>query len=266
MEARVRYLAIVSEQPEELVRYYRGFYGLRELGRSPEGDVSLTDGFYNLTILRRRAELGADADRPGLRHIGIQVDDLREVEGRLEDHAPAADIRPEPGGLHHGQYRLVAPDGLPVSLSTSGFGTPDDRRGLPAIHHVAVKTADPEALLGFYGGVFGFREVSSSLQRRKMGWESRFAGDGSTSLALLPLGQQEEAPGNITRTGVNHFGFVVADMEDMLRRLPAGQTDRRPATRLQAEYRTFDPDHNGIDISQTAGFEVDVDRWARAEG
>jgi catechol 2,3-dioxygenase-like lactoylglutathione lyase family enzyme len=261
MQAHIRYVALVSDQPEAVAGYYQTFYGLRELGRSGTGDISLTDGFYNLTILRPHA----GEDRVGLHHIGIAVDDLAEVEGRLEDALPSFELLPEPDEVHHGEVRFVDPSGLPVSLSTHAFHTPGDRQGLPALHHVAVKTSDPDAMLDFYKGVFGFREVSSSLLRRQQNWKSRFAGDGSTCLALLPLGENETATGNISKPGVNHLGFVVEDMEGTVAKLPAsGETARRPATRIQAEFRTFDPDHNGIDISQAMGFEVDFEQWARA--
>ncbi|MFI5268661.1 MAG: VOC family protein, partial [Chloroflexota bacterium] len=150
MQAHVRYLALISEQPEILASYYTTHFGLRELGHSETGDVSLTDGFFNLTVLKRRPGLGEADDRVGLHHIGIAIDNIREIEGRLEDVAPATDIVAENGDLHHGQYRLVDPSGLAVSLSTNGFGTADDRQGHPAIHHAAIKVADTEEVLGFY--------------------------------------------------------------------------------------------------------------------
>jgi len=262
VEAHVRYLALMSDQPEGLANYYTTYFGLRDLGRSEAGDISLTDGFYNLTIFHRRLELGETDDRVGLHHLGIAIDDIREIEGRLEDAAPGADIQSEIGDVQHGQYRLTDPSGLVVSLSTTGFATPDDRQARPALHHVAMKVADTDGMLDFYRQVFGFREVSGSLQRREQNWASRFAGDGSTCLAILPLGQQEAAQGNISKPGINHFGFVVDDMQGLVDRLP-GETSRRPATRIQAEFRTFDPDHNGIDISQQQGFEVDFQVWAR---
>ncbi len=260
MQAHLRYLALVSDRPAAVAAYYKTYYGLRELGQSATGDVSLTDGFYNLTVFKAQP-----GDKIGLHHIGLAIDDIHELEARLEDVMPSAELTAENGDVQHGEYRLVDPSGLPVSVSTQGFHTPDDRHGLPAIHHIAIKVGDTDAMLDFYQAVFGFREVSSSLMRRQQGWKSRFAGDGSTCFAILPLGENETAVGNISKPGLNHIGFVVEDMQALLERLPAsGETARRPATRVQAEFRTFDPDHNGIDISQQAGFEVDFEKWARA--
>ena len=48
---------------------------MRELGRSDAGDVALTDGFYNISILKRR-----DSDEElGINHFGITIEDIRVV-------------------------------------------------------------------------------------------------------------------------------------------------------------------------------------------
>ena len=42
--ATLRYVAYLSEDPEKLVDFYHRFLGTEELGRSPDGDVTITDG------------------------------------------------------------------------------------------------------------------------------------------------------------------------------------------------------------------------------
>ena len=37
--AVIRYIAFVSDKPEELANFYQRFLGPREFGRSPEGEV-----------------------------------------------------------------------------------------------------------------------------------------------------------------------------------------------------------------------------------
>jgi|SRR5579884_73987 catechol 2,3-dioxygenase-like lactoylglutathione lyase family enzyme len=265
MKAHISYIAMVSDRPERLAEYYSTYFGLRQLGRSEAGDVSLTDGFYNLTILKRRAELGEDAAESGLHHFGVAIDDIREIEGRLEEFAPNADIRGENGDLHHGEYRLIDPNGLPVSLSTKHFHTAAQPQGFPEIHHVAIKVPNGDDILNFYSNVFGIQEGSASLRSRQQGRPARFAGDGNTAWAILPMHSNDENEGNVEKAGFNHYGFVVPSMEDMLAKLPAdGRTSKRPSIRPFAEWRTFDPDGNGIDISAQLGYEVDVDTWVRA--
>ena len=55
--ATLRYIACISENPENLTEFYRRFLGTDEIGRSPEGDISITDGFYNLTLFKKRRPL-----------------------------------------------------------------------------------------------------------------------------------------------------------------------------------------------------------------
>ena len=112
MNSQIRYLAIVSERPETLAHFYANYFSMRELGRSDEGDIALTDGFYNISILKRR-----DSDEElGINHFGITIEDIGQVEARLRDFAPRADIRQEQGGLFHGDYR-VWPDRNPLHAS-----------------------------------------------------------------------------------------------------------------------------------------------------
>ena len=76
MGSQIRYLAIVSEHPDTLARFYSTHFAMRELGRSDAGDIALTDGFYNISLLKPRG----GASEPGISHFGITIDDIREVE------------------------------------------------------------------------------------------------------------------------------------------------------------------------------------------
>lgn len=265
MQAHLRYIAIVTERPEVLASFYSTYFSMRELGRGEDGDISLTDGFYNVTLLKQRTSLGDLVERPGLSHYGIEIEDIHEIESRLEEFAPNADIRQEPGGLHHGEYRVFDPDGLAVSLSTKNFGMQGDRRTFPSIRHIALSVPKVPEMLDFYVNVFGFRETkwSTFLRTKNRPDPCYFAGDGSTNLAILlepALMTQSEH----LRWGFNHFGFVVPDMQAMLGLLPqdAGVSPRPP--RAMAEERAFDPDGNALDLSYDMGYEVDYNEWVRA--
>jgi catechol 2,3-dioxygenase-like lactoylglutathione lyase family enzyme len=156
--AQIRYLAIVSEQPERLAQFYTRYFKLRELGRSDAGDVALTDGFYNVSLLKPRP----GAEQVGTSHFGIEIDDVREIEGRVEEFAPNADLEGEPGGLFHGEYRVRDPYGQVVSLSTHRFHAPTTERGFPSIRHMAMCVPNNDEVLDFYVNVFGFRENTTS--------------------------------------------------------------------------------------------------------
>ena len=83
MNSQIRYLAIVSEQPETLANFYSTYFKMRELGRSDDGDVAVTDGFYNISILKQRSE----SEETGISHFGITIDDIGAVEARIKEFA-----------------------------------------------------------------------------------------------------------------------------------------------------------------------------------
>jgi catechol 2,3-dioxygenase-like lactoylglutathione lyase family enzyme len=258
MNSQIRYLAIVSERPEVLASFYSNYFSMRELGRSDSGDIALTDGFYNISLLKPR-DGGSEL---GISHFGITIDDIREVEARLRDSAPQAEIRQEEGDLFHGDYRVSDPYGQTVSLSTHQFHTPIGERNFPCIRHIAMCVPNNDEVLDFYVNVFGFRESTTSKRIRAENRVVRWAADGETAMAILPDRErrdmnERESP----RDGLNHFGWLVTEIDHFLDSLPEGCISKRPSSRPMAEYRGFDPDKNPFDISQDKGYEIDVDRW-----
>ncbi len=260
--ATLRYVAILSENPDELASFYRRFLLMKEVGKSEAGDIALTDGFYNLTLLKRRPALKEPGMEPGLHHIGLEVENIEEVKARYFKFNPRGVVMAESGDRHHGEIRIYDPECHPVSLSTKHFGVQKEAR-LPGIRHIAYNALDPETMLLFYTEVLGLRELPTSYARRQQGRLNRFAGDGFTNLAIHPFYSNVE--GHEVRFGINHIGFLVSDMSAAMESLSAVVPIRsRPANRPYAEFRFRDPEGNALDLSQTKGWEVDVNKWERA--
>jgi len=264
--AVLRYVAFISEDPEKLADFYRRFLETEELGRSPGGDISITDGFYNLTFFKRRAELHEMRMECGLHHIGLQVDDLEETKNRFLAFNPRGVILHEPSDIHHGEIRIHDPECFPVSLSRRAFGIPSGKKkAFPRLRHIAYNSLDPETMLRFYTQVLGLREVPSSYERRKQGLGNRFAGDGETNLAIHPFYSRVE--GHEAKFGINHIGFLVRDMQSIIAELSrVMQIAPRPSSRPYAEFRFRDAEGNALDLSQTKGWEVDISKWETAAG
>jgi len=262
--ATLRYVAFLSDNPAALADFYRRFLRTEELGRSPEGDVSITDGFYNLTFFKKRPALGEMRMDSGLHHIGLEVDDLETVKGRFLALNPRGMILEEPDDVHHGEVRIHDPECFPVSLSTKRFGVPKNNEKLyPRVRHIAYNALDPEMMLRFYTQVFALREVPSSYERRRQGRGNRFCADGATNLAIHPFYNRIE--GHEARFGINHIGFLVNDMQAVMVELSAVlKIAPRPSTRPYAEFRFRDPEGNALDLSQTKGWEVDIGKWESA--
>lgn len=262
--AVIRYIAFISEKPDELSKFYNRFLGTRELGRSPEGDVSITDGFYNLTFFKRRTSLHEPRTEVGLNHIGLQVESLDEVKGRYLDFNPRGAIVTEPSDVHHGDIRIHDIEGNPVTLSEKDFSVGWRDRSLPGVRHIAYNTHDPEGMRQFYSEVLGLREVKSSFIFRRDGKLNRFVGDGCTNLALHPF-YNSASPGHEMKFGINHIGFLVSDMKAAMDDLSSTVAiQKRPDDRPYAEFRFTDPEGNRLDLSQDKGWEVDPGKWERA--
>ena len=262
--ATLRYVAYLADEPEKLADFYRRFLGTEELGRSPEGDVSVTDGFYNLTFFKRRPELGEMKMDLGLHHVGLEVDDLEAVKGKFLALNPRGMILQEPNDVHHGEIRIHDPECLPVSVSTKGFGVPANKqKAFPRVRHIAYNALDPEMMLRFYTQVFGLREVPSSYLRRQQGRGNRFCADGKTNLAIHPFyNPVRRARGQIRHQPRRFFDrrmqATMAELSSVLNIAP------RPSTRPYSEFRFRDPEGNALDLSQTKGWEVDIDKWETA--
>lgn len=262
--ATLRYIAYLAEEPAKLADFYHRFLGTEELGRSGDGDISITDGFYNLTFFRKRPALGEMCMETGLHHIGLQVNDLEEVKGQFLRWNPRGMILQEPNDLCHGEIRLHDPECRPVTVATHAFGVPAGKeKSFPRIRHIAYNALDPEMMLLFYTQVFGLREIPSSYLRRQQGRDNRFCADGKSNLAIHPFYNRIE--GHEARFGINHIGFLTDEMQAIIAELSLVlKIAPRPATRPYSEFRFRDAEGNALDLSQTKGWEVDVGKWETA--
>ena len=121
------------------------------------------------------------------------------------------------------------------------------------IKHIAMITLDPDRMARFYTEVMGL-EI---LHRGDNG--AVFLTDGYLNLALLP-NRAEGKP-----NGINHFGFEVEDMGDVVAKFEAfgmAAPAKRPADRHYAEYRGTDTDGNNFDLSSNGWETVRKDRKA----
>jgi catechol 2,3-dioxygenase-like lactoylglutathione lyase family enzyme len=262
--AFISYVAYVVDNPAEQAGFYNRYLKTEEIGRSPEGDISITDGFYNLTFFRKRPELYEPRMEPGLNHLGFEVASIDGTVKRYLRYTPRGVVVPEAGGLQRGQVRIHDPDSNPVTLSEKGFGVSKKRR-LPGIRHLVYNTLDIEGMLEFYVQVLELREVTVSQLNRQQGKPGRFLGDGFTNLAILA--HYSDSPGHQPKFGLNHIGFVVPKVGKLLDEIKAEVAINErsgSAERPYAEWRFTDPFGNYVDLSEGKAWEVDVGKWEHA--
>jgi catechol 2,3-dioxygenase-like lactoylglutathione lyase family enzyme len=262
---RIRYLAILCADPAALAGFYQRHFGMAEIGRNPDGDVSVSDGAFNITLFRLRPQLREPRMEIGLHHIGVAVDNIDAVVARYRARYPRGTVIAQSGDLQHGQVRLYDPECNPVVLSQNNFGLGAGELRVPRIAHFALNALDTEAIRDFYREIFGFRELFEAHKEaaKRPGYRNKHVGDGYCNVAIQTFYSDEE--GHEARFGIAHFGCLVPDAKGMADSVQRGgaTVKARPARRTQSEIRMRDPEGNGCDLSQR-GWEVDTDKWVRA--
>ncbi|HZT88748.1 MAG TPA: VOC family protein [Stellaceae bacterium] len=131
--ARIRHIALTTKEPAKVAGFYKEAFGLREVRRSPNGAVFLTDGYINLAILNWKDEKSADmgAHGPnfsGIHHFGFEVDDLDEASRRIEiangerlSHKDGVDATMAAGGHANFEMKWAGPDGVVIDISHTGW-------------------------------------------------------------------------------------------------------------------------------------------------
>ena len=112
--ARIKHIALVTDDPAKTAEFYKEHFGLTELYRRPTdtGDkgVWLSDGYIYFAILKYgdadapKLGPGQTSDLRGIHHIGFQVDDLAATKQELE----GAGVKPVP--MPAGRERAGDPD------------------------------------------------------------------------------------------------------------------------------------------------------------
>lgn len=116
--ARIRHVALMTEDQSKLAEFYISTFGLNEVGRSGKGEtqaIYLSDGYINLAILPARG-------RPeGIEHLGFEVESIEET-GRLATAEGAKEgPKPRPRDGRFAEFRIHDPVGTPVDLSEKGW-------------------------------------------------------------------------------------------------------------------------------------------------
>lgn len=138
--ARIRHIAIGTQDPETTAKFYIEGLGLKEVGRvnstTAEG-YYLTDGHVNVAILRFKSEDPATTEGAprytGVHHFGVEVADMAQARARIEN--AGAVHRPYPGTEEMAkrgniEVKFSGPDGVTIDLSEDGWvGTKQGRKG-----------------------------------------------------------------------------------------------------------------------------------------
>jgi catechol 2,3-dioxygenase-like lactoylglutathione lyase family enzyme len=112
--ARIRHLAIVTENRERLVNFYTTAFGMKVVdGVGPA--IYLSDGYLNVAIIQKRPQY-----KEGLYHFGIEVEDIEALKPICKELGAASEIQKRPPN-REAEYRVHDPDGNAIDLSQHGW-------------------------------------------------------------------------------------------------------------------------------------------------
>jgi glyoxylase I family protein len=132
--ARIRHIAIATQNPEATAKFYKEGLGLFEAGKvdSPLAEgYYLSDGYINLAVLKYKNDDVATTEgaprHAGIHHLGFSVDDLPEASARITDMGAKPHLeqqmeaaKRDPGSLNV-ELKFSGPDGVTLDLSQAGW-------------------------------------------------------------------------------------------------------------------------------------------------
>lgn len=136
--AKIKHIALTTSDPAKAAAFYKEALDLEEVRQDDKGNVFLSDGEFNMAILKFKTDEDADvgAHGPnfgGIHHFGFYVENLPEQVEKMEKAGGkrlTAVAAPGTGGLFgfdqdyaHAEVKFSGPDGVIIDVSGSGWTT-----------------------------------------------------------------------------------------------------------------------------------------------
>jgi catechol 2,3-dioxygenase-like lactoylglutathione lyase family enzyme len=116
---KIRHLAIVCMDPENLAKFYCEVFEMKEVTRSTRNghtNVFLTDGYMNVALLSQKAE----GKTNGLNHFGFHVEDADVIADRLKNWGVVGPTD-RPADRVYAEQRATDPEGNNYDIAEAGF-------------------------------------------------------------------------------------------------------------------------------------------------
>lgn len=208
MFAKLKHLAIVSDQYTLLGRFYEGMFGMKPSRNArPFGAVVVRDGYVGLNINPRKGKAGRQA---GLDHFGFEVADIELVYSRLREKYPSIEVLKRPSTRPFAGISTHDPAGNVFDLSEQGMENradayvEADQEQKRHIKHIALRAVDPEVLAEFYREVFELAETEKPADD-----PNYYLSDGRVTLVIMPWRIKDFLGTGIERPALDHIGFKV---------------------------------------------------------
>ena len=214
MFAKLKHLAIVSDQYALLGRFYEALFGMKPSpDNHPAGAIVVSDGYIGLNINPRKGKAGRQA---GLDHFGFEVEDVDRVFTRLRENYPAVEVLKRPGSREFAGISTHDPAGNVFDLSQQGMENrrdvyvEEERSQERHIKHIGLRALDPGGIAQFYKNVFELAELE-----KPAGDPNFYLSDGRVVFMIMPWRITEFAGTGVERPALDHIGFKVENVETL---------------------------------------------------
>jgi predicted enzyme related to lactoylglutathione lyase len=228
MVARLKHVAIISDNYALLGRFYEALFGMKSFaGSRPDSAVAVTDGYVGLNVNPR-----APGRQAGFDHFGFEVDDAEAIFDRVREAYPTVRYLKRPSNRPFAGISMHDPAGNVFDLSQRGMTNRADvyaategttERTPRHLRHITLRTVDPVSVARFYRDVFDLAEQPKAADD-----QSHYLSDGVVTLVVAPWNITDFLGSGIERPALDHLGFHVeslegfqADVEALTRRNPA---------------------------------------------
>jgi len=121
--AKLRHIALATQDPEGTAEFYKRAFGFKEIKRITNKlahGFFLSDGTLNIAVLKFTEwdQLGKGLDYVGLHHFGVVVDDVDEWTKKLESLGAECFLRPpKDRDGNHFEVKFRGPDGVVFDIA-----------------------------------------------------------------------------------------------------------------------------------------------------
>ena len=125
---RLRHIALVVKDLEKAAQFYKSVFGFTQAGQETlefASAIYLTDGTINLALLKYRGSRGHGLEDPtkfvGIHHFGIQVEDMREAQKKIEEAGGTFFFDRDDMEKENFERKFKDPDGIIFDVSVKGW-------------------------------------------------------------------------------------------------------------------------------------------------
>ena len=225
MFAKLKHLAIISDNYVLLSRFYEALFGMRtSKSPRPESAVAIGDGYVGMNIIPQK--LGRQA---GLEHFGLEVEDVDKVAARLKEKYPAIQLVKRPTNRPFAGISTHDPDGYVFDLSQQAMTNraevyvEGEWKQERYISHFVLRSLNPTDLAKFYREVYELQELEKPADDR-----NHYLSDGRVTMIISPWAITDYEGAGIEPRHMDHLGFRVEDVGSFKKDL-AALVNRNPA-------------------------------------